>query len=299
MELLTHRVIGQHVVVEFVAAGSKNHATASFDSLFLTVDFHPNTENFIVLRDQLQAACVVNNGNFTDGFNSVAVVVEEHVAATSLLSFRSAETPLINCVRFRNVLEAGVTVDINLLIGSQRKEEVFGLHSFVNESFKQFLVFLRVSKVVSLCKVSNSAFAVVRDHHAAGGNSCVAAALSCFFKDDDICTGIFGCNSSGSACTAVTENNDVRFTVPFCGKIGLRFCGSLRDNSPGSGCRKKALEERAFCDLHLSSPIVGFELLVFRNRQEHFCPFHYLGILRLIKLSSFSSLSSFTDLYFL
>ena len=37
----------------------------------------------------------------------------------------------------------------------------------------------------------------------------------------------------------------------------------------------------------------------FRNRQEHCCPFHYLGILRLIKLSSFSRLSIFTDLYFL
>ena len=156
-----------------------------------------------------------------------------------------------------------MTVDVNLLIRSQRKEEVFGLHRFVNESFKQFLVFLRVGKVVSLCKVSNGAFAVVRDHHAAGGNGCVAAALSCLFKDDDICTGIFCCDRCRSTGTAVTENDDISFTIPLCGEISLRFCGSLRDNSPGSGCRKKALEERAFCDLHLSSPIVGFELLVF------------------------------------
>ena len=71
------------------------------------------------------------------------------------------------------------------------------------------------------------------------------------------------------------------------------------DLSGGVHVLKKALEERAFCDLHLSSPIVGFELLVFRNRQEHFCPFHYLGILRLIKLSSFRLVSIFTDFYFL
>lgn len=84
-----------------------------------------------------------------------------------------------------------MTINVNLLVRGQGKEEVFGLHRFVNESFQQFLVFLRVGKVVSLCKVSNSAFTVIRNHHAAGGNSCVAAALSRFFKDDNICTGSF------------------------------------------------------------------------------------------------------------
>jgi len=149
MELLTHRMVGQHVVVEFVAACSQHYAAASLNSLFLAVDFNPNAENFVVLSDQLQAACVVNNANLTDGFNSVAVVVEEHVAAASFLSFRSAETPFIDSVGFRNVLETGVTINPKFCSFFEAGHPVFDSHDFFAEGIQQFVIFFGVRKIIS------------------------------------------------------------------------------------------------------------------------------------------------------
>ena len=90
--------------------------------------------------------------------------------------------------------KVAASVDVNLLIRSQGKEEVFGLHGFVNESCQEFVIFFAVGKIVCLSQVFDGTFSVVRDHHAAGRNSCVAAALRAFFEDNDISAKIYSIN---------------------------------------------------------------------------------------------------------
>ena len=153
MELLTHCVVREHLVIEFVAACSKNNCLLALTASFLPSISIQAPENFVVSGDQFKSACIVNNRDLSDGFNSVAVVIEEHIAAACLLSFRSAETPF---VRYHRIQEcSGNRRDRRckrLLIRSQGKEEAFGLHALRQRKLSRVRHLFAVGKIACLSR---------------------------------------------------------------------------------------------------------------------------------------------------
>ena len=164
LDVLAERVGSQALFIVFVTAGREDHGAVGTDVDSLAVTLSDDANDFAVAANDFECGRFVHDFNLADFFNSIAVLIKEHIAAALL----AANTVLVDCVGTGQRFEAGVTVNHQLGIGLQTDDEVLDPHDFFAEGLDEFIVFFAVGEFKRCTQILIGLIGVLRHHEAAG-----------------------------------------------------------------------------------------------------------------------------------